>query len=689
MTPKFGGGSQKPAFVKKDKAPGDAEKGLSRKEGGPSHKMPPGVKEGHKPLLGDVAEDKLDETLASVNAELEANPTDKELHTKKYRVLRKMNDRPAMRAALQTAAQKCGDPFFGVKLAEALEEEGSFGKALEWRRWVAQFEPDDPDTIRRLAATAVRAGQIELAESSYAHLIGLRKKDEAPLGGTFYEEMLGKGLGPEERSALQHMGLRLLAQALSHQGQSPSLLESAARLAYRVRDLNASCRYYERAIATNNGHRNARQWKVELLRAYALSGLQRPWYDLSQGFISELQQHLEADRTDTRAWTILAQIQIQAGYFEDAITTLKSALAADSKNAQALWELGRLYVRMGRSQEAIDYYQDIIDDTNEKKSVRRAIERTLADLQFRTGQYQEALELYSRDPEANLRMIAPIYEAVGDLKTAEDYYLKSVKQAPRDARTHLGVAEYWVRRENWEQAATSGREGLRCTYATEEVHSNLAVALATAQMNTKQIEDALATMDEICQAYPDSIHQQFRKAKLLIRMSRRAEGMRLAEEVRTSATHQTGCAPASSSLWSLLGDCHTLLNDIESAWDAYTNALKYDFMDSVAVRGLGMIAEKQGEWQTALDLYERFVVLDPLNLATPTVRNMIKKLRDKLGIQDPPPPAPAPEPELGGGPGPGPAPAPPTAQAPPAQSPPPSAPPQGGWMGDGSINYYE
>jgi tetratricopeptide (TPR) repeat protein len=208
-------------------------------------------------------------------------------------------------------------------------------------------------------------------------------------------------------------------------------------------------------------------------------------------------------------------------------------------------------------------------------------------------------------------------------------------------------------------------------------------------MNTKQIEDALATMDEICQAYPDSIHQQFRKAKLLIRMSRRAEGMRLAEEVRTSATHQTGCAPASSSLWSLLGDCHTLLNDIESAWDAYTNALKYDFMDSVAVRGLGMIAEKQGEWQTALDLYERFVVLDPLNLATPTVRNMIKKLRDKLGIQDPPPPPPAPEPELGGGPGPGPAPAPPTAQAPPAQSPPPSAPPQGGWMGDGSINYYE
>lgn len=708
MTPKFGGG-QKPAFVKKEKPPGSGggsgdssgggdSKGFVKKDPGVL-KPSQGLKEGFKPIIGDIDDDKLDEALAAVNRELEAGSEDKQqlekLHEKKYRVLKKMNDRPAMRAALQTAARECVSPFFGVKLAEALEEEGAFGKALEWRRWVAQFEPDDPDTIRRLAATSVRANNLQIAESSYSHLIELKKQDEAPLGGTFYEEMLGKGLNAEGRYALQQMGLRMLAQALSHQSHSPSLLESAARLAYRVRDLDSACRFYERAIATNGTHRNSRQWKVELLRAYGMSGLQRPWYELSQSFIAELREHLQVDRTDARAWTILAQLQIQAGYFEDAISTLKGALAADSKNAQALWELGRLYVRMGRSQDAIDYYLEIIDDPNEKKSVRRAIERTLADLYFRTGQYQDALELYLRDPDSNLRMVAPIYEAVGELKMAEDYYTKSIKQAPRDARTHLGVAEFWVRRENWEQAATSGREGLRCTYATEEVHSNLAVALATAQMNLKSIEEALATMEEICQAYPDSIAQTFRKAKLLIKMNRRSEGMRLAEEVRTSATHQTGCAPASSSLWSLLGDCHTLLNDIESAWDAYTNALKYDFMDSVAVRGLGMIAEKQQEWQTALELYERFVVLDPLNLATPTVRTMIKKLKDRLGIVDAPP-APAVAPDETGQVGPPPQAAPPVGPpvGPPpvatATPPPPGPKPsQEGWMGGGEVDFYD
>ena len=169
--------------------------------------------------------------------------------------------------------------------------------------------------------------------------------------------------------------------------------------------------------------------------------------------------------------------------------------------------------------------------------------------------------------------------------------------------------------------------------------------------------------------------------------------MRLAEEVRTSATHQTGCAPASASLWSRLGDCHTLLNDIESAWDAYTNALKYDFMDSVAVRGLGMIAEKQQESQTALELYERFVVLDPLNLATPTVRTMIKKLKDRLGIVDPPPElavAPDETGQVGPPPQAGPPVGPPVGAPPVATAtPPPPKPSQEGWMGGGEVDFYE
>jgi tetratricopeptide (TPR) repeat protein len=695
MTPKFGSGSKsKPHLPAKGSAPaagtpGGPNKGLIRKEthvkSGLAGKTPQGADESDKPVLGDINEP-LDEALAEVEVKLAQTPADRELHVRHYKILRKMANRPAMRAALQQAARQCGDPFFGVKLAEALEEEGSYLKALEWRRWVAQFEPDDPDTIRRLAATAVRAGALETAEESYSHLLKVRNKDEAPLGGTFFEEMLGKGLDLETRKSLQKMGLRLLNQALATRKNSPSLLEAAARLAYRAKDFKAAQAAYEKAIHANSKHKNVDQWKSELLRVYAHVGLQDRWRALNESLIKSLSKAVREARGDTRAWNMLANLQIQAGRFEEAITTLKDSLRADSKNAQALWELGRLYVRMGRSQEAVDYYQDIINDPSEKKSVRRAIERALAELYFKLGRYPEALEIYLREEESNIRMIAPIYEAVGELEEAQALYLKSVAQAPRDAKGHLGLAEYWVRRENWPQAAEAAREGLHCTYATEEVHSNLAVALATAQMKMSQVNEALQTMEEICVAYPDSIHQIFRKVKLILLQGRKDEAMRLAEEVRVSAQHQTGCAPSSSTLWTLLGDTCSLLGRIDEAQQAYTQALKYDAMDATAVRGLGILAEKQGTLAQALELYERFVVLDPLNLATPTIRQRIKALQAKGFRRPVQPQEPRPEAEHVG-----PPPAPVGRPGFPGLPPKPDAAPAApqsreGWLGDGTMD---
>ncbi len=642
MKNKMGKSGLKPAMPPKGKEKGGADaRGLTRKDGfSKESALRRHQGDSLKPRFGDVGDDDLEEQLEDVEEKLAENPKDRELHIKKYRLLRKLGERGKMRACLQLAAREMKDPFFGVKLAEALEEEGRYQAALEWRRWVIQFDSEDPDSIRRLAGTAVRAGDFQTAEQSYSKLVDLRKDQTDPLGGTFYDEMLGKGFEPGRRRELQRIGLRLLAKALGFQPKSGGLLESAARLSYRVRDLEAARTFYKQAISTNPHHRNIREWKWELLKVYAASGFVEDWRRMNAEFTAELQTHLQDYRGDSRAWTILARQQIQGGEFEKAIETLKSALRADSRNSQALWELGRLYVRMGRSQDAVDYYSEIIYDPNEKRSVRRAIERALADLYFRTGRYRESLEIYQRELESNLAMIAPIYEAVEELETAEELYLRSVVQSPRDARSHLGLAEYWVRREEWHKAIESAKKGLECTYATEDVHSNLAVALATSQMRTDQIESAYQTMEEICQTYPDSIHQVFRKVKILVMLKRREEALALAEEVRSSAEHQTGCAPAESSLWSLLGDCHSLLGNIKAAEEAYSNALKYDFMDSIAVRGLGIVAEKQKDHARALEMYQRFVLLDPLNLATPTIRNRIEELREKVGPQAPETPAP-------------------------------------------------
>lgn len=611
-----------------------ASRGLIRRNTTQS-KMP--EKKGEKPLIDDITEP-LDEALADVDAKLANAPDDVELHKLKIKILRKMQDRPALRQELLHAANVCNVPFFGVKLAEQLEEDGAFAEALEWRRWVANFHPDDPDTVRRLATTAVRAGNLDIAEKAYTLLIKLRAGDELPLGGNFYEEMMGRGLNPAQRRELQKMGLRLLARALINRETNASILEAAARIAYRTKSFTEARGAYEQAIRSNPQHKNVHQWKAELLHVYAQLGLQENWRKLNASLIEDLQEVVKNDHTDMRAWNTLATQQIQAGLFDNAIATLKGALRADSKNAQALWQLGRLYVRQGNSQSAIDFYRDIIDDPTEKKAIRRAIERALAELYFKLGHYDEAMEIYMREVDSNARMIAPILEATGNLQEAEELYLRSVFQNPRDAKSHLGLAEYWVRRGNWEKAAEAAKSGLQCSYATEEVHTALAVALATSHMKLKDFAAALQVMDEICASYPDSIHCAFRKVKLLLLQGQSAEANRLASDICKSAKHQTGCAPSSSALWSLLGDTCSLLHDSDGAYNAYTQALNYDAMDTTAIRGLGVLAERDKEYRLALNYYERFVLNDPLNLATPEIKKRIAILQEQVKKLPPEPP---------------------------------------------------
>ena len=620
-----------------------ASRGLVRRAA-PQSKMP--EKKGDKPMIDDITEP-LDEALADVETKLADNPNDPELHKLKIKILRKMQNRPELRKALSEAANVCKTPFFAVKLAEQLEEDGAYADALEWRQWVAEIHPEDPDTVRRLAATAVRAGELEIAEKTYNRLIKLRSDDELPLGGTFYEEMLGRGLPPEKRKELQKMGLRLLARALIHRETNASILEAAARIAYRTKSYTESRGAYEQAIRSNPNHKNVHQWKAELLNVYSQLGLQENWRKLNQSLIADLSEVVKVDHTDMRAWNMLAKQQIQAGLFDDAIITLKGALRADSKNAQALWQLGRLYVRRGDSQSAIDFYRDIIDDPTEKKTIRRAIERALAELYFKLGHYDEALQIYMREVEnnarmiamreveSNARMIAPILEATGNMEEAEELYIKSVVQNPRDAKSHLGLAEYWVRRGNWEKAKEAAQNGLQCSYATEEVHTDLAVALATSQMKLKDFDAALQTMEEITASYPDSIHCAFRKVKLLLLQGQNDEASRLAADICKSAKHQTGCAPSSSALWSLLGDTCSLLHDSDGAYNAYTQALNYDAMDTTAIRGLGILAERDKEYRLALNYYERFVLNDPLNLATPEIKRRIDLIREQIESMPP------------------------------------------------------
>jgi tetratricopeptide (TPR) repeat protein len=184
----------------------------------------------------------------------------------------------------------------------------------------------------------------------------------------------------------------------------------------------------------------------------------------------------------------------------------------------------------------------------------------------------------------------------------------------------------------WAEAVSEARKGLECPHITREALEGLYVALATAKMKTGQVSEAMKIMEDATEVSPELFAMDLRRVKLLYLQKKLKEAKQLGEDIIRRIEHQVRCAPAASDLWSILGDCCSLLGQLDKAREAYTQATKFNAMDSEAVRGLGVLAEKDGDFDLAIQLFNKFTVLEPLNLSTPPLREKIKELKQKVGV---------------------------------------------------------
>ncbi|MFN8605965.1 MAG: FHA domain-containing protein [Vulcanimicrobiota bacterium] len=379
--------------------------------------------------------------------------------------------------------------------------------------------------------------------------------------------------------------------------------------------------------------RLVRPWRLDLLKAYAASGLQGPWQDLIASLISRIKNHLENGPQEWRDWNTLANLQTQVGDFEDALQSLGAAMALHP-NPQLIWDLGRLYLRLGRHSEAVEHYQNVLKDNCKNPSLCTAIESKLAEVLLRTGRFRECLGLCESNAQRHLTLVALAWEALGQEDKTEAMHRQAVELRPGDARAHLGLAQYLVRHQAWRPGLQAAQAGLAIEPLPEELHIDLLVTTATALVGLEQLEEALALIDSARERYPESLALHFRKAKLLARLGYQQAASQAVQQILETVTRRLGCEPANSLLWSLKGESETWLELDGEAQRSYNQALRFDFMDARAVRGLGVLAEKQKDWPTAIWHYKRFVSLEPLDLSTPAIRELISRL-EKAPPQSP------------------------------------------------------
>ena len=190
-----------------------------------------------------------------------------------------------------------------------------------------------------------------------------------------------------------------------------------------------------------------------------------------------LQQSLEQDTGNARAWKQLAQLQRQLGLTEDEFSTYQQWMDSVPDDNDPYYMLAESYTRMGMDEEARQYllaYESMAQGTtgdyirmshlyrsmNAREDEGRILSQwtqtapdsmdarnAWADYQRRMGNYGEALSQYeamaAATPENPLpyRQMAEIYRRNGDYVQAEQQYATALSVRPGDISTMNRLAD--------------------------------------------------------------------------------------------------------------------------------------------------------------------------------------------------------------------------------------------------------
>jgi ankyrin repeat protein/tetratricopeptide (TPR) repeat protein len=336
---------------------------------------------------------------------------------------------------------------------------------------------------------------------------------------------------------------------------------------------------------------------------------------------------------DSNVWLQLGMHQIQAGFFEDAALSLVKSFSLDRRNVRALYELGRTLVQLGRSEEAIRHYLDAVPGDHElsrRTNFHEALELCLGELYYRLGRYEEALHMYRRDESFHARHIALVLESMGKDEEAFEYYGKALDSSPLDSRNYLALSEYYIRRKMWGEAEIAARDGFKCPHVARETLEGMYVSLATAKMKTGMLDEAVTIIEDANRSSPGNYRMQLRHVKLLFLQKKSKEARRAGQELIRKIEEETRVTPFASELWCTLGDCCSILGRMDQVREAYSRALQFNAIASEAVRGKGVLAERDGDYDTAIQFYREFTMREPLDLSTPPLREKIEELRQEI-----------------------------------------------------------
>jgi tetratricopeptide (TPR) repeat protein len=445
------------------------------------------------------------------------------------------------------------------RLAERNLDRAAADKAVAELREVIRIHPNDAEAWALLAEFYAATGREKEAVEALRRWATLPASAE----GRFYQVVTqGRELSPDAANA--RLGEVLLAA-----GQTAEAV-AAIRQAISIEPNNA--RY------------------IELLgEALEAGGA------ADQSVVEELRRIVAQNPSNAGAAQTLARAQARIGGVDEAVKTLRAAVAAvkpgaDSERLQLLLEIAKVYEEGARYDEAVAVYEDLLRSRNIKdtplandRDRRFAVGALLeiADLRMQAGKTQEVVAAFER-----MRALLPDTDPTPDLQKVE--FLRS----------HGKRAE--------------ALEGVRASRRRfpEEVRLLREEALTLAEMG--RAEEALALLRPRLKGGAADFEEYLFMSSMLISAGRGTEAVETARKALALASPEDPRQGTSALI--MLSSAQERAGDPQGAEATLRQVLAKDAENPTALNNLGYFLAERGEkLEEALGLVERAVRAAPDN----------------------------------------------------------------------------
>jgi tetratricopeptide (TPR) repeat protein len=297
----------------------------------------------------------------------------------------------------------------------------------------------------------------------------------------------------------------------------------------------------------------------------------------------------------------LGQIFMRQGRHEQATARFQKTLQVKSDCAQALVGLAECCKELYRFEAAISYYQQAVAvDPMDYKALCQmgSLCIQLGGLDLGIETLQRALEINSNDVEIH-SSLAKAYQQKGDMPTAARYFAKTVEFNPKDYFAAYNLGLIYRSQGQIQQAA----EAFGTAAQLRPNDSQYQYQSSRALLELGKVAEALDAAKKAVALNPHSKESQLLYGRCCLEAGRNEDA---AEAFRQAVAIDAQNVEAHYQLAvSLLN-----LGQTDEARNSFQTVLRLSPQHAPSQLGLGHVARRTGQWQTAADHYRQAIQTD-------------------------------------------------------------------------------